>query len=115
MSQEGQRQDSHPRLTMLSYHVSLYQRGVGKENGGELDGPMVCFSGIQPQGTVRDCLLFPWQRGGVWSRKGRLPVPSGSAEPGQTRNFLQNRAVTCRAAVLLTALDMTLISYVHGL
>lgn len=51
MIQEGERHDSNPRLIMVSYHVSLYQR-EGKENGVELGGPAACFSRIQPQGTV---------------------------------------------------------------
>lgn len=73
------------------------------------------FLEFNPRALCESARLSPGNRVGVRGRKGRFPVPLGSAGPGQTRNFLQNRAVTCRVTVLLTALDMTLLSHVHGL
>lgn len=111
MTQEGERHDK-TQDSLWCPTMFPCTRGRGRRMVWIWVGQRFVFLEFNPRVLFESARLSPGNRVGVWGRKGRFPVPSGTAGPGQTRNFLQNGAVTCRAAALLTALDMTLISNV---
>lgn len=111
------RQDPNPRLAMIPYLPCSLVPERGRRMTVGWMGQQLVFLEFKPRSLCESWSVpaFPlatgWQCGG---RKGRFPVPSGSAGPGQMRNFRQNRAATYRAVPLLTASAMTLISHIHS-